>query len=242
VDPATRAPKERPLYESSVALEAGPGHEPGCPSSLRMRSLTFAGFVVWGVLLMIGLVMIARYKTRQGPVGEAPARWPAGSHLVASEELSTLVMFVHPRCASARASFTELNIIMNRARGRVVGYVVFDIPRGAPAGFLPRTFWVSAGRIPDAIPVVDQGGSEASLFGAMTSGHVVLYDPRGRLQFVGGITESRGNVGDNMGRRMVLQLIDTPGREIFRRRVFGCPFDDPIPAPVAAQSPPALRP
>jgi hypothetical protein len=223
-----RTPKELSLNESSIGSDPGPERGPARREELRRRSLTVAAFVVWGALLLTGLVMIARYKTRPGPMRDAPAHWPAASRLVPSEELSTLVMFVHPRCSSVRACFSELNIVMNRAQGRVAGYIVFDIPAGPPAGFLPREFWRAAGQIPGVIPVLDEGGVEAARFGAMTSGHLVLYDPEGRLQFLGGITESRGHAGDNMGRRMVLQRIDSPTRTTFRRGVFGCPFDDPV--------------
>jgi hypothetical protein len=62
---------------------------------------------------------------------------------------------------------------------------------------------------------------EAARFGAKTSGHVVVYDAFGIRRYSGGITGSRGHVGDNVGRRLVEQIIDgAPGD--LTHAVFGC--------------------
>ena len=43
--------------------------------------------------------------------------------------------------------------------------------------------------IPGVTTIVDRDGTQASLFGAETSGQVVLYDSHGELKFRGGITQ-----------------------------------------------------
>jgi hypothetical protein len=55
--------------------------------------------------------------------------------------------------------------------------------------------------------VADPDGEEAQRFGAATSGHVLLFDPAGELRFSGGITASRGHVGDNDGCDRLIRLL-----------------------------------
>jgi len=43
----------------------------------------------------------------------------------------------------------------------------------------------------------DRGAAIAGRFGALTSGHAVLYDEAGRLRFSGGLTRGRGETGDS---------------------------------------------
>ena len=78
---------------------------------------------------------------------------------------------------------------------------------------------------------MDGDGAEARRFGVATSGHVLLYDPRGDLIFSGGITAGRGERGDNRGRAALLGRIMGTGREGLEHPVFGCPLATPRPAP-----------
>ncbi|MFO0864756.1 MAG: hypothetical protein U0744_08910 [Gemmataceae bacterium] len=68
----------------------------------------------------------------------------------------------------------------------------------------------------------DPEGVEASLFGAETSGHVMLFDPSGHRRFHGGITASRGHAGENMGRQKIIAIVrgESTARDEFP--VFGC--------------------
>ncbi len=68
----------------------------------------------------------------------------------------------------------------------------------------------------------DDGALMAAAFGAETSGQVFLYDAQGSLRFSGGITESRGHVGDNAGRAAVEQLLQGKAPVKTRTPVFGC--------------------
>jgi hypothetical protein len=137
-----------------------------------------------------------------------------------------LVMFVHPRCPCTRASLSELNAIANIAGSRVSTAVVFLRPEGMPGGWERTDSWSSAARIPGATLLSDHGGIEAARFGADTSGYVVLYDPEGRLLFSGGITGSRGQAGDNWGRRQVLSLVMEHRTDRLAHAVYGCPLHD----------------
>jgi hypothetical protein len=112
-------------------------------------------------------------------------------------------------------------------RGRLRAYVLFVKPHDYPESWSNTDLWLTAASIPGVTVLVDQDGIEANRFDASTSGQVLLYDQNGRLEFRGGITESRGHSGDNAGRSAVEALVN--GRVAARDQtpVFGCPLFDP---------------
>ncbi len=124
------------------------------------------------------------------------------SHLAHRDGMATLVMFAHPRCACTRAELREL---VGRHAGHVDVYVVFLQPNET---WSHTGIWNDATSIETVNVLDDTEGAEAERFGAMTSGHVVLYDSHGALAFAGGITSARGHVGDNAGARTLDALLD----------------------------------
>ncbi len=73
----------------------------------------------------------------------------------------------------------------------------------------------------------DQNAALARRFGAETSGHVILYGPDGKLKFSGGITRSRGDIGDNTGRRALHDLLAERSSAFASNPIFGCPLFGP---------------
>ncbi len=69
-------------------------------------------------------------------------------------------------------------------------------------------------------------GQEAKLFGAKTSGDVLLFGANGKLIFAGGITASRGHEGDNPGADAMLKALGESRRNKVTTTtatpVFGC--------------------
>jgi hypothetical protein len=118
-------------------------------------------------------------------------------------------MAIHPHCPCSRASIGELSILMAHSDGMIAAFVVFVQPPGFDENWTKSDIWSSAGAIPVVIRIVDRG-TEAKLFGAATSGQTMVYDPRGRLRFSGGITAARGHYGDNVGVSAITRVIDTP--------------------------------
>jgi hypothetical protein len=96
---------------------------------------------------------------------------------------------------------------MARAQGSVAATVLFYRPRQFPPGWERTDLWRSAAAIPGVTVRADPEGREAQRFGAVTSGHVLLYDRAGQLLFTGGITGSRGHEGDNAGCDRVIRLL-----------------------------------
>ncbi|HEX8915920.1 MAG TPA: hypothetical protein VF796_26465 [Humisphaera sp.] len=181
---------------------------------------------MWAFASAAGAAVLWSYEARPGRVGAVAATWPTGSRLTRSAGRCTLVVAMSPRCACSLATVREAELILSRARVPVDAVVLMTGP--AAEG---TDLWRRSAAIPGVRVVPDPDGREAEAFGAATSGHVVLYDPAGRLRFSGGITPSRGHAGDNAGREAVLALLGcgtsgAAGSAV----VYGCPVLSAAPA------------
>ena len=176
----------------------------------RKRSILLGlGLAIWLSAVVAGISILRTYSFNPGVAGTPGERWPVASHIPRPPGQFTLVMAIHPHCPCSRASIGELSILMAHSDGMLAAFVVFVQPPGFDENWTKSDIWSSAGAIPGVIRIVDRG-AEANLFGAATSGQTMVYDPRGRLRFSGGITAARGHYGDNVGVSTIARLIDTP--------------------------------
>jgi len=120
----------------------------------------------------------------------------------------------------------ELNRLLARNQGAVATHVVFFAPENAASEWTEGGLWKSAQALPGVMVETDTAGTKAKLFGAETSGYVVLYDARGELLFHGGITSGRGHAGDNTGENAILALLAAHETSTHQSRVFGCALLD----------------
>jgi len=81
-----------------------------------------------------------------------------------------------------------------------------------------------AAAIPGVNVVADPAGREAQLFHASTSGRTLVYSAEGDLLFDGGITASRGHVGENPGATAVGLLLTQNLNIRAAAPVYGCPI------------------
>jgi hypothetical protein len=186
------------------------------------RATLLAVSILWLLAAVHGMAILADYENTPGAPGDPPTRWPASTRITRVPGLATLVMAVHPHCPCSRASIGELNAIMARAQGRVRAHLLFVRPPGVTEGWEQTDLWRTAAAIPGVALVRDDDGVEAERFHASTSGHVALYDQRGRLVFSGGITASRGHHGDNAGKSAVIALLTDGNASQSHTPVFGC--------------------
>lgn len=189
---------------------------------LRLAVVTAA----WLAAVAGGMGLMLNYQLTPGAAAPAPARWPEGSRLQAAGTLPQLLVFVHPRCPCSRATLGELSRLTTRCSGELKTTVVFVIPN-ENSHWLVTDLWQTAAGTPGVSTFGDHGGREAERFGARTSGHAVLYDHQGRLQFCGGITASRGHHGDNAGSREIAAAVLGGSRRAWSTPVYGCPLQSP---------------
>jgi len=205
------------------------------------RSILLAiGLTIWLALVIVGIDILRNYSLTPGTAGTPDTLWPSASLIRRPSRSFTLVMAIHPHCPCSRASIGELAILMAHSGGRLAAFVVFVQPPGFDENWTKSDLWSSAGSIPGVTRIIDHG-VEAERFGAATSGQTMVYDPRGRLLFSGGVTAARGHFGDNAGVSAIARLLDTAeagvsARVVYRNHtavyasttpVYGCPLFEP---------------
>jgi hypothetical protein len=207
---------------------------------LKRSILVAVGLTTWLTLVIVGIGILRNYSLTPGAAGTPDTSWPSASHISRSSRSLTLVMAIHPHCPCSRASIGELAILMAHSGGRLAAFVVFVQPPGFDENWTKSELWSSATSIPGVTCLIDSG-AEAKRFGASTSGQTMVYDPRGRLVFSGGITAARGHFGDNAGVSAIARLLDTAetgvsARVVYRNNpavyasttpVYGCPLFAP---------------
>lgn len=186
-----------------------------------------AGLCVLLLLVVGAMGFLSSYKNTAGNSTDAPARWPSDSRIEREPGLPVLIMFAHPMCSCTRASLSELRVLVSEFRGRFTPYVLSALPQGVGEEWMSSDLWKSAESIEGVRVMRDVEDYESHLFGARTSGHVVLYGPEGRLLFSGGITGARGHVGDNYGLQQVASLLRKHTASAAEGPVFGCPLEGP---------------
>jgi hypothetical protein len=191
-----------------------------------MGARAFPTRLVFGALWLLavgaGFVVMLNYQSASGRVGLTPQQWPAGTQLTLDKAHKTLIMFAHPKCPCTRASVEELNRLLARSQGRVAAHVVFFKPDKFADDWTRTSLWWSAATIPGITVHEDLDGVQARLFGAETSGYVLLYDTHGELLFRGGITGGRGHAGDNAGENALVSLLAGQKVTLKQTPVYGC--------------------
>jgi hypothetical protein len=217
-----------PLHSGAGALFMS---LPDATSSLRRRLFTVAGIfavVLWSAAVIAGIQRMWSYESTPGGQSDIPANWPGSSLVSVDHERATLMMFVHPLCVCTRASITELREALDTMDHSPAVWIVLLSPAGMAKGWEQSVANIKQ-RIPEARIVTDVEGKAADVFGASTSGHVVMYDRERKLVFSGGITGARGHVGDNDGRRGLIAATHDGHDHDHEHPIFGCGLDDPEP-------------
>lgn len=194
-------------------VDSGPGSaESGSTPASTPRTISWlAGG--WVVLVGCGFATMAWYEAAPGLRDASPAHWPLDVPFVRDADRLQLVVFLHPRCVCSRATLHELAAVAAEAGDRIAIRIVVPGP--------PTAAW----KLDFAADVAaDCDGTTAARFGAATSGHAFLFDLDGTCVFSGGITGSRGQVGDNLGRRCVVAALRGEKTGSMETPVFGCPL------------------
>ncbi len=196
------------------------------PPPAPVRRKTSVGIaiaiVLWFAVVVGGTIAMTRYSNSPGSSAQAPAAWPADSHICFDGRRPTLVMFAHPHCPCTRASLGELEVLLAQFPGRVSAHVVFLKPDDTMTNWEKTDLWQKASSIPNVTVYTDNAGTEARRFHAETSGQTLLYNRSGALQFQGGITLGRGHAGDNPGRSALEALLREGHSNQVKTPVFGC--------------------
>jgi len=217
------------MHVTEQGPDTAPAPAKGRRSRARARAAIAIGILAWVAGVAWGLQKIETYSSTPGIAAEAPAKWPGSALVTPRPGRSTLVMFIHPQCSCTRASLEELKTILQRTHGAVSAWVVVLKPGDMNDAWSDSGTSKTARSLSGVTVVMDDNGTEADRFGALTSGHTVLYSSAGTLEFSGGITAARGHVGENSGEQSVLSLVATGKSDSSSHEVYGCGLHDPEP-------------
>ncbi len=131
---------------------------------------------------------------------------------------------LHPRCPCSHATLEELDVLLTRVQDRLSAVVLFVVPPGLAGDPETSDLWTRAASIRNVAVVRDAHGREARRFGVETSGTALLYASTGELLFSGGLTASRGHVGDNAGVDAIVRRVLAEPTSTSDTPVFGCPL------------------
>lgn len=184
------------------------------------------GGAFWLGSIILGMSVLAKHEATPGVDSIASHRWPQDSKLHRNPNGMTLLMFAHPRCPCTRASLAELEDILDRRPNDLQCNVVFFEPADAGADWMNTDQVVTARSIVGVDVASDIDGLEAKRFSATTSGYTLLYDRSGNLVFSGGITMSRGHIGDNAGQIAVEKILAGESTNQSNTPVFGCSMQE----------------
>lgn len=160
--------------------------------------------IAWCSAVGIGMAILYTYEAKPSSYNSYVATWPAQTSLIRDVDKFHIIMFLHPQCPCSRASLAEMERVLARASGRASVDILFVRPTATDESWVRTELWRRAAATPGVRVKTDIQGTEAANFGAIASGHVVMYASDGRLVFSGGITQSRGHEGANDGRSAMI--------------------------------------
>jgi hypothetical protein len=205
-----------------------------------LKHKLFFVIAAWAVVIGFGLHTLLVYKGKAGSPGQTPEIWPVNGSISLFSAKPTLLVFAHPRCPCTKATLGEIELLAAQAKGCFVPTILFyepdEVKLSESEAWTNSVLIKEAQSIPGVKLIFDPKGELARQFGAETSGHTVLYRPDGKLLFSGGITGSRGHLGENAGFDSLLRILTEPSAQPDRvtGSVFGCGlFDQCTTTPLA---------
>lgn len=191
---------------------------------LFLRRLVVQRFIlfIWGVVVIFGFSILLKYSNTPGESAISTIAWPKTSLLTKDANRSSLAIFVHPQCPCSKATIGELERLVPHIYNQTNINVVFYKPQSKTESWVKGSLWQKAASIPHVNMIIDNEGSEAIKFGAKTSGQTFLFSQDEKLVFSGGITPSRGHMGDSLGRAAILSFVLDGNTKISSAPVFGC--------------------
>ncbi|MEO1533968.1 MAG: hypothetical protein AAFS11_00215 [Planctomycetota bacterium] len=177
----------------------------------------------WALAAIGGLVAFHAVMNEPGQYGATPVRLEAdrGGYNAAA----SVFYFAHPHCG---CTTDTIPLLAKRADATDAAITVVLTGPAADSLDWELSKNAQAAARHDSLRIAhDPQGSKAQRFGALTSGHTVMYTPAGDLAFSGGLTASRGKAGPSAGLKALDAVLAGIAPEQSTAPVFGCRLFDP---------------
>ncbi|HYG75178.1 MAG TPA: hypothetical protein VEK08_09275 [Planctomycetota bacterium] len=176
---------------------------------------------IWLALSILGTLQLMRYGSIPGKTGNSPLSKPQGFSSAESTR-HKLYLALHPKCPCSAATLDELTHVISQAPNGLDVVIFFYKPKDQEDNWVDTRLWREAATLPGVQRVIDVDGLAAEQLGAPTSGDAVLYGPTGTLLFHGGLTSSRGQRGESIGRSAILARLNGETPATTNAPVYGC--------------------
>lgn len=199
---------------------------------MKAQLIHLVAFIALMLIAAIGFINLTDYSTRPGASGVAPeslalADLQAVSWVpaLADGDAPVLLFFYHPKCPCTAATVRVLERLLPRTNTAPEITAIAYCPEDESDEWIQSRTTQTLSDLENTRVVIDRGGVLSARFGAMVSGHILLYGSDNRLTFSGGITPYRGHEGDSPGSLDLLHRINSPHRDCKNWAVFGCSID-----------------
>ncbi len=142
-----------------------------------MRNGSNARLIV-GALIACCAILAVRGHDIYGSPSQKPVMWPAESTLPRADAKATVLMFVRADDARSQRELAELGATLSSMHPSQRPFVAIVLDSK------PAAIWEASGLVSHS-RLLDKTGVEARRFGAMATGHVVVYDAAGVLRYAG---------------------------------------------------------
>jgi hypothetical protein len=195
--------------------------------SRRRTSAQIVFCLLWCAGIVVGLHKVTAYSNTSAELPsdneQAELRvWPSESSILRAAGRPTLLVTLHPRCVCSRATLEELKRLLAQVSDPIQVELLLYQPRNVAEPWPDTDIVRQARSIPGVTVRPDPDGVEAERFDMPVSGYTKLFAGDGRALFAGGITRSRGHIGDNAGRSAIASLLADRQPMTSRTPVFGC--------------------
>lgn len=198
---------------------------------MRQNRIIPIAITAWLCLVAAGFGAMAAYSAKPGAVGEVPRSWPDNTpaNITLDPSEPTLVLAVHPRCPCTRATINELERALAKSPAHPTIYALIfepgpDDPIHEDDTFARTSIAARLAKLPGVIMIPDQGAQIATRFGALTSGHTLVYTHDGALAYSGGLTPTRAHEGPNTGTASLIEIFNARESLASDAPVYGCPL------------------
>ncbi|MCA9135951.1 MAG: hypothetical protein KDB00_04310 [Planctomycetales bacterium] len=199
---------------------------------MKARLIHLFAFIALTLIAAIGFINLTDYSTRPGASGIAPERLDLADLSDVSWDLErtagdtpVLLFFYHPKCPCTAATVRVLERLLPRTKSPPAITAFAYCPQDESDEWIQSRTTETLSHLDNTRIVIDRGGELSARFGAMVSGHILLYGSDRRLSFSGGITPYRGHEGDSPGSIDLLHRINSPHHDCRTWAVFGCSID-----------------
>jgi hypothetical protein len=197
---------------------------------------TIKAIAIWLLLVLVSMAAFLMYEGKPSYNAAALPMAPISEDVAEPKRMAKIFIALHPKCPCSRVTLDELLRIVDQCSQPAQFIILVYVPNLEPVSWIESSSTDLARSLPNSVVYIDRNGQDAANIGIHTSGGMVAYDADGNLCFSGGILQSRGFAGDNIGSRTLTQLLyGKPTEHVVTTPVFGCSLITPAKSGIARE-------